>query len=137
MKYCMLLLLCMVSGFTIFLPRIVINTSAHRLYCHSIVLMRLGAIALWIFLPNPTCEFCVDSLPFGMAPVVRIEPNGIQTLLSYDNARDDLERNGWRVFIEKFKGFNLRVSQEFALWLQSKDRSVQLEVTEDFLKLTP
>ena len=53
----------------------------------------------------------------AMAPVVRIEPNGIQTLLSYDNARDDLERNGWSVFIENFKGFNLRLAQEFALWL--------------------
>jgi hypothetical protein len=50
-----------------------------------------------------------------MAPVVRIEPNGIQTLLSYDNVRDDLERDGWCVFIEKFKAFNMRVSQEFAL----------------------
>ena len=70
---------------------------------------------------------------FAMAPMLRIEPNGIQTLLSYDNAGDDLKRNGWRVFIEKFKGFNLRVAQEFALWLQSKDRSVQLEVTKEFL----
>ena len=52
---------------------------------------------------------------FNMAPVVRVEPNGIQTLLSYDNTRDDLERNGWHLFIEKFKGFNLRVAQEFAL----------------------
>jgi hypothetical protein len=58
------------------------------------------------FLSNPTCEFCVDSLLFSMAPVVRIEPNGIQTLLSYDNARDDLERNGWHVYSLK----NLRVS---------------------------
>jgi hypothetical protein len=74
---------------------------------------------------------------FAMAPMVRIEPNGIQTLLSYDNARDDLERNGCHVFIEKFKGFNLRVSQEFALWMQRKYQSMQLEVTEDFLKLTP
>jgi hypothetical protein len=37
-----------------------------------------------------------------MAPVIRIKPNGIQTLLSYDNAREDLERNGWHVFIKKF-----------------------------------
>jgi hypothetical protein len=71
-----------------------------------------------------------------MAPVVRIEPNGIQTLLSYDNARDDLERNGWHVFIEKFKGFNLRVAQEFALTFdgcREKIGDVQLEVTEEFL----
>jgi hypothetical protein len=72
-----------------------------------------------------------------MAPMVRIDPNGIQTLLSYNNAGDDLKRNDWRVFIEKFKGVNIRVAQEFALWMQGKDRSVQLEVTEDFLKRTP
>jgi hypothetical protein len=71
-----------------------------------------------------------------MALVVRIEPNGIQTLLSYDNTKDDLERNGWRLFIEKFKGFNLRVSQEFTLTFdgcRAKIGDVQLEVTEDFL----
>jgi hypothetical protein len=71
-----------------------------------------------------------------MAPVVRIELNGIQTLLSYDNARDDLERNGWRVFIEKFKGFNLRVAQEFALTFDGCRENIgdmQLEVNEYFL----
>jgi hypothetical protein len=71
-----------------------------------------------------------------MAPVVRIEPNCIQTLLSYDNARDDLERNDWHLFIEKFKGFNLRVAQEFALTFDGCRENigdVQLEVTEDFL----
>jgi hypothetical protein len=41
-----------------------------------------------------------------MAPVVKIEPNGVQTLLSFDNAREDLERNGWWVFVEKFEDFN-------------------------------
>jgi hypothetical protein len=71
-----------------------------------------------------------------MAPVVRIEPNGIQTLLSYDDAREDLERNGWHVFIRKFQGFNLRVAQEFALSFdgcREKVGDVQLEVTEEFL----
>jgi hypothetical protein len=71
-----------------------------------------------------------------MAPVVRIKPNGIQTLLSYDNARDNLEMNGWRLFIEKFNGFNLRVSQEFALTFdgcREKIGGVKLEVTEEFL----
>jgi hypothetical protein len=57
-----------------------------------------------------------------MAPVVRIEPNGVQTLLSFDNARDDLERNGWRVFVEKFEGFNLTVAQEFALTLMVAEK---------------
>ena len=70
-----------------------------------------------------------------MAPVVRVEPNGIQTLLSYDNAREDLERNGWHIFIKKFQGFNLLVTQEFALTFdgcREKVSDVQLEVTEEF-----
>jgi hypothetical protein len=74
--------------------------------------------------------------PFGMAPVVRVEPNDVQTLLSYDNAREDLERNGWHLFIEKFQGFNLQVAQEFALTFdgcREKIGDVQLEVTEEFL----
>jgi hypothetical protein len=71
-----------------------------------------------------------------MAPVVRIDPSGIQTLLSYDNTRNDLERNSWHLFIEKFKGFNLRVAQEFALTFdgfRAKIGDMQLEVTEEFL----
>jgi hypothetical protein len=71
-----------------------------------------------------------------MAPMVRIELNGIQTLLLYDNARDNLERNGWHLFIEKFEGFNLRVAQDFALTLNGCRENigdVQLEVTEEFL----
>jgi hypothetical protein len=61
----------------------------------------------------PVCCVCLITLPSSMAPVVRIEPNGIQTLLSYDDAREDLERSGWLVFIRKFQGFNLQVAQEF------------------------
>jgi hypothetical protein len=71
-----------------------------------------------------------------MAPVVRVKLNGVQTLLSYDNAREALERNGWHIFIEKFKGFNLQVAQEFALTFdgcREKIGDVQLEVTEEFL----
>jgi hypothetical protein len=47
-----------------------------------------------------------------------------------------LERNGWHVFIETFQGFNLQVSQEFALTFdgcREKIGDVQLEVTEEFL----
>jgi hypothetical protein len=71
-----------------------------------------------------------------MAPVVRIEPNGVQTLLSFDNAREDLERNGWHVFVEKFEGFNLRVSQEFTLTFdgyREKIGGVQLDLNEYFI----
>jgi hypothetical protein len=34
-----------------------------------------------------------------MAPVVRIDPNGNQALLLFDNAHKDLENSGWLVFI--------------------------------------
>jgi hypothetical protein len=71
-----------------------------------------------------------------MAPVIRIEPNGIQTLLLYDDARGDLERSGWLVFIRKFQGFNLQVAQEFSFSFdgcRAKVGDVQLEVTEEFL----
>ena len=42
----------------------------------------------------PVCSVLI-TCPFGMALVVRVELNDIQTLLSYDNAREYLERNGW------------------------------------------
>jgi hypothetical protein len=42
--------LCMASGFTISFPRMVINASAYHLNCHSIVLLKLGAMALWFFI---------------------------------------------------------------------------------------
>jgi hypothetical protein len=71
-----------------------------------------------------------------MAPIVRVEPNGIQTLILYDDAREDLERSGWLVFIRKFQGFNLQTAQEFTFSFdgcRAKVGDVQLEVTEDFL----
>jgi hypothetical protein len=71
-----------------------------------------------------------------MAPVVRVEPNDTQTLLLCDDAREDLEGNGWLVFLEKFQGFNLQTAQEFTLSFdgcRAKVGDIQLEVTEDFL----
>ena len=71
-----------------------------------------------------------------MAPVVRVEPNGTQTLLLYDDAREDLERSGWLVFIRKFQGFNLQTTQEFVFSFDgymAKVGDVQLEVIEYFL----
>jgi hypothetical protein len=70
-----------------------------------------------------------------MAPLVRIEPNGIQTLLLFDNAHEDLESNGWLVFIKKFEGFNLTVAQQFALTFdgcRAKVGDIQLELNEEF-----
>jgi hypothetical protein len=71
-----------------------------------------------------------------MAPVVRIEPNGSQTLLLFDNAREDLENSGWLVFIQRFEGFNLSVAQQFALTFdgcRAKVGDIQLELNEEFL----
>jgi hypothetical protein len=113
MRYSVILLLCMASGFTILFPRMVINASTYHFELSQHCFVRGYGSAF--FLSNPTSDFCIDYLLLAMAQVVRIEPNGIQTLLSYDNARDDLERNDWCLFIEKFRGFNLRVAQEFAL----------------------
>jgi hypothetical protein len=50
-----------------------------------------------------------------MAPVVRLEPNGSQAILLFDNAQKDLQVNGWLTFVQRFEGFNLFVAQQFAL----------------------
>jgi hypothetical protein len=97
----------------------VINASAYHFELSMHCIEETRDYGSMFFLSNPTSDFCVDSLLLAMAPVVRIEPNGIQTLLSFDNAKDDLERNDWRLFIEKFDGFNLRVAEEFALTFDS------------------
>ena len=131
MKYSMPLLFCMVSGFTKSLTRLVINTlPVVSIITASIDKVRgHGSVAFYQALP--VYSMLITS-PFNMAPVVRVEPNGTQTLLSYDNAREDVERSDWHLFIEKFKGFNLWVAQEFSLTFdgcRAKIGDVQLEVT--------
>jgi hypothetical protein len=71
--------------------------------------------------------------------VVRIEPNGSQTLLLFDNSHKDLEDGGWLVFIHRFEGFNLSVAQQFVLTFdrcRAKVRDVQLELNEEFMSST-
>jgi hypothetical protein len=71
-----------------------------------------------------------------MAPVVRIEPNGSQALLLFDNARKDLENSGWLVFIQRFEGFNLSVAQQFSLTFdgcRAKVGDIQIELNEEFI----
>jgi len=71
-----------------------------------------------------------------MAPVIRVEPNGSQTFLLYDDESDDLKSQGWVEFLKKFQGYNLQEAQEFALSFdgsQAKVGSIQLEMTEEFL----
>ena len=87
-------------------------------------------------LSNPLTIYPVDCVLSPMAHVVRIEPNGVQTLLLFDNAREDLESNGWLVFIQKFEGFNLAVAQQFSLAFdgyRAKVGDIQLELNEEFL----
>jgi hypothetical protein len=74
-----------------------------------------------------------------MAPVVRIEPNGSQALLLFDNAQKDLEDSGWLTFVQWFEGFNLFVAQQFALTFdgcRAKVGDIQLEISEEFISST-
>jgi hypothetical protein len=48
-----------------------------------------------------------------MAPVVRVEPNGLQAFLTYDDAIDMLSQAGWLGFIQLFRGFNIEVARAF------------------------
>jgi hypothetical protein len=73
-----------------------------------------------------------------MAPVVRAKPNGSQTLLMFDSSRGDLEENGWLTFIQRFKGFNLCIAQQFDLTFdgcRAKVDDIQLEIDEQFISL--
>jgi hypothetical protein len=75
-------------------------------------------------------------VPLPMAPVVHVEPNGSQTLLMFNNAREYLENGGWLVFIQRFEGFNLLVAQQFALTFngcRAKVGDVKLELNEEFI----
>jgi hypothetical protein len=69
-----------------------------------------------------------------MAPMVRIELNGWQALLSHDDAIYDLQAHGWDTFIQKFEGYNLAVAQAFAQTFdgfRDKVETVKLEVKEE------
>jgi hypothetical protein len=71
-----------------------------------------------------------------MAPVVQIEPNSSQALLLFDNARKDLEDNGWLTFVQRFEGFNLFFAQQFTLSFdgyRAKVGDIQLEINEEFI----
>jgi hypothetical protein len=73
-----------------------------------------------------------------MAPVIRAEPNGCQTLLTFSGTCSDLEQHGWLTFIRKFDGYDLTVDRQFALSFdgcRAKVGDFQLEITEEFLSL--
>ena len=60
----------------------------------------------WKTKPPSRGIYCVYLIA-TMAPVVRIEPNGCQALLTHDDAINDLHAHGWDIFIRKFEGYNL------------------------------
>jgi hypothetical protein len=73
-----------------------------------------------------------------MAPVVRVEPNGSQALLTFDGAYANLEEFGWLSFIRKFDGFNMVVARQFTLSFdggRAKVGDLQLEITEQSISL--
>jgi hypothetical protein len=81
--------------------------------------------------PFCTCWYIITK---SMAPVVRIEPNGSQDILSHDDVVDDLAVFGWVKFIQSFKGFNLEISQAFAKTFdgaRDKIGDLQLQVSEE------
>jgi hypothetical protein len=71
-----------------------------------------------------------------MAPVMRVEPNGNQALLMFDNARQVLADSGWLTFVKRFEGFNLFVARQFSMTFdgcRAKVGNVQLEIDEQFI----
>jgi hypothetical protein len=88
----------------------------------------------------PVCVGEFKPFPYhafgSMAPVVRVEPNGNQALLMFDNARQDLEDNGWLTFVKRFEGFNLCVARQFSMTFdgcRAKVGDIQLEIDEQFI----
>jgi hypothetical protein len=81
----------------------------------------------------PFCTFWYIVIK-SMAPVVRVELNGSQALLSHDDVVDDLTVFRWVKFIQSFEGFNLEVAQAFAKTFdgaRAKIGDLQLQVDEE------
>jgi hypothetical protein len=79
-------------------------------------------------------DLCCILVTMVMAPVIHIETNGCQDLLSHDDAIDDLKSHGWDVFLKKFEGYNLQIAKAFAQTFdgfRAKIGDIQLELTED------
>jgi len=71
-------------------------------YVRSASFIVYGSCLLWLqsspFNENYLCVLWFTSFNF-MAPIVRIEPNGPQTLLSHDNVTSNLSQVSWLEFI--------------------------------------
>jgi len=71
-----------------------------------------------------------------MAPIVKVEPNGSQTLLSHDGVIEKLSQVGWLDFVQSFRGLNLDVAKEFTKFFDGvrvKVGDVQFQIEEDFV----
>jgi len=69
-----------------------------------------------------------------MAPMVRIESNGSQALLTYNDAINDSQAHSWDIFIRKCEGYNPPVTKDFAQTFdgfRAKVGDLKLEVTEE------
>jgi hypothetical protein len=69
-----------------------------------------------------------------MAPIIRVESNGSQDLLSHDDVVEDLILFNWVKFVQYFEGFNLEVTQAFAKTFdgaKAKVGDLQLLVNEE------
>jgi hypothetical protein len=110
----------------------------HRLcYGHFSTIHSDLFLLLLPFKPKTILSYpCYILVAFVMAPVIRLEPNGCQDLLSHDDAIEDLKIQGWDVFLKIFEGYNLQVAQAFAQTFdgcREKIGDTQLELTEGFV----
>jgi hypothetical protein len=124
-------------------PLVFIPTSrvmiTHRFYyfhvstLHSELFMFLTRLEPKIFLSN----LCCILVTVVMDPIVRIDPNGCQALLSHDDAIEDLKNHGWDIFLNKFEGYNLQVEESFTRTFdgfRANIGDIQLELTKDFVR---
>jgi hypothetical protein len=84
--------------------------------------------------PNPRLTMC--SAPWHQSCESSQMDN--QALLMFDNARQDLEDNGWLTFVKRFEGFNLCVARQFSMTFdgcRAKVGDIQLEIDEKFISL--
>jgi hypothetical protein len=71
-----------------------------------------------------------------MSPMVRIELNGLQPLLSHADMTGRIAQVGWLEFIQSFNGFNLEVARDFSKTFdatRAKIGDVQIHVTEELI----
>jgi hypothetical protein len=104
---------------------------------HAITVRLDLSLLLVHWKPKPIpCDICCILVTVVMAPMVCIELNGCQALLSHDDAINEMKAHGWDVFLKKFEGYNLQVAKAFAQTFdgfRAKVGDVQLEITEDFI----